>query len=65
MLLLLLITLAKGVRGAGDSMEAVAVASGVLAVSLLAGLAAGSRAKFPTGRRGTRYGCKTLQMTMA
>ena len=62
MLLLLLITLVECVRDSGDVMEVCAVASGVLTATVLVGLA-GSCTKFPTGRRGTRYGCKTLHRT--
>ena len=59
MLLLLLITLAKGVVGTGGSeLEAVAVATGGVLTALLVGTM-GTRAKLPSGR-GTRYGCKTL-----
>ena len=64
MLLLLLITLMEGVRGSGDLMEGAAVVAGVLTVTVLVGLAGSrGRAKFPTGGRGTRLGCKTLQRT--
>ena len=61
MLLLVLITLVKGVRGIGD-LESAAVAAGLVAATVLVGF--GSGAKLPTGRRvGTRFGCKTLKRT--
>ena len=62
MLLLLLITIVECVRGNGDGMEAVAVAAGVLTATVLVGTVA-TCAKFPTGRRGTRLGCRTLHRT--